>query len=73
MVMSFKYSNCWKEVFDLLRLSFNASSAVLMCSIGVKYPYTIRAVCDDYAYFFGKDRGVRLFGACALIIMNTVG
>ena len=66
MVMSFKYSNCWKVVFDHLRLSFNASNAVLMCRIGVKYLYTIRAVCA-YAYVFRKRPGCALIGACALI------
>ena len=30
-----------------------------MCRIGVKYQYTIRAVCSS-AYVFRKDRGVRL-------------
>ena len=59
LVMSFKFSNCWKVVFNHLRLSFNASNAVSMCRISVKYQYTIRAVCA-YAYVFLKDRGVRL-------------
>ena len=49
-----------KVVFDRSRLSFNTSKAILICRIGVKYQYTIQAVCG-YAYmFFGKDRGVRL-------------
>ena len=43
--------------FDHLRLSFNVSNAVLVCSIGVKYQYTIRACAH---VFFGNDRGVRL-------------
>ena len=69
--MSFKYSNCWKVVFDHLRLSFNASYAVLMCRIGVKYQYTIRVVCA-YAYVFPKRPGCALIGACVLIRTNTV-
>ena len=81
MLMSFKYSNCLKVIFDHLRFSFNASNAVLMCIISVKYQYTIQAVCA-YAYstFFRKYRGVRILkipgcahiGACALIRTNTV-
>ena len=71
MVMSFKYSNCWKVVFDHLRLRFNASNVVLMCRIGVKYQYTIRAVCA-HAYVFQKRPGCALIGGCALIRTNTV-
>ena len=71
MVMSFKYSNCLKVVFDHLRFSFNASNAVLMCRISVKYQYTIQAVCA-YAYVFQKILGCALIGACALIRTNTV-
>ena len=71
MVMSFKYSNCLKVVFDHLRFSFNASNAVLMCGIRVKYQYTIQAVCA-YAYVFQKIPGCALIRACALIRTNTV-
>ena len=71
MVMSFKYSNCLKVVFDHLRFSFNASNAVLMCRISVKYQYTIQAVCA-FAYVFQKIPGCALIGACALIRKNTV-
>ena len=58
-------------VLDHLRLSFNASDAVLMCRIGVKYQHTIRAVCA-YARVFQNQRGCALIGACALIRTNTV-
>ena len=34
MVISFKCSNCCKEVYDHLRLSFNASDALSLCRIG---------------------------------------
>ena len=71
MVMSSKYSNCLKVVFDHLRFSFNASNAVLMCRISVKYQYTIQAVCA-FAYVFQKIPGCALIGACALIRTNTV-
>ena len=71
MVMSFKYLNCRKVVFDRSRLSFNTSNAVLICRIGVKYQYTIQAVCG-YAYVFRKRPGCALIGACALIKTNTV-
>ena len=72
MVMSFKYSNCLKVVFDHLRFSFNASNPVLMCRISVKYQFTIQAVCAySYVFFFRKYRGA-LIGACALIRTNTV-
>ena len=62
MVMSFKNSNGLKVVFDHLRFSFNASNAVLMCRIGVKYQYTFQAVCAYacFFFFFKKYRGVRL-------------
>ena len=60
LVMSFKYTNCLKVVFDHLRFSFNASNAVLMCRISVKYQYTIRVVCAHAYGFSEKDRGVRL-------------
>ena len=58
MVMSFKRSNCCKVVFDQLRLSINASYAVLMCRIDVKHQYNIRAVCA-YAHNFKNILGVR--------------
>ena len=57
MVMSFKYTNCLKVVFDHLRFSLNASNAVLLCRISVKYQYSIRAVCA-YAYVFSEKTGV---------------
>ena len=71
MLMSFKYSNCLKVVFDHLRFSFNASNALLMCRISVKYQYTIQAVCA-YAYVFQKIPGNAHIGACALIRKITV-
>ena len=60
MVMSFKYTNCLKVVFDHLRFSLNASNAVLMFRISVKYQYSIRAVCA-YAYVFLSEKT----GVCA--------
>ena len=70
MVMSIKCSNCCKVDFDHLRLSFNASHAVLMCRIGAKQDI-IHAVCA-YAQAFRKWPGCALIGACALIRTNTV-
>ena len=67
MVMSFKCSNCCKVV-----LINNASNVVLMCKIGEKYQYTIRAECAD-AHAFWKPSGCVLIEACALIKTNTVG
>ena len=69
--MSFKLFNCYKIVFDHLRLSFNATNEVFLCRIGVKYQYTIRVVCA-YARVFRKRPGCALIGACALIRTNTV-
>ena len=69
--MSFKSFNCCKIVSDHLRLSFNATNAVFLCRIGVKYHYTIRVVCA-YAIVFRKRPGCALIGACALIRTNTV-
>ena len=65
--MSFKSSNHCKILFDHLRLSFNV---VLMCKIGKKYQHASRAVCA-YVHGFRKRPGCALFGACALIRMNT--
>ena len=69
--MSFKYTNGLKVVFDHLRFSFNASNAVLMCGISVKYQYTIRVMCA-HAYVLRKRPRCALIGAYALIRTNTV-
>ena len=71
MVMSFKCSNCCKVVYDHLRLSVNASNALSLCRIVVKYQHTIGAV-GPYAHVFRKPPGCALIGACALIRTNTV-
>ena len=42
-----------------------------MCRMGVKYQYTIQAVCA-YAYVFWKRPGCALIGACAPIRTNMV-
>ena len=71
MVMSFKCSICCEVVYDHLRLSFNASNALSLCRIGVKYQHTFGAVCA-YARVFRKRPVCALIGACALIRTNTV-
>ena len=71
MAMSFKCLNCCKVVYDHLQLSFNASNALSLCRIGVKYQHTIGTVCA-YARVCRKRPGCALIGACALIRTNTV-
>ena len=71
MVMLLKCSNYCKVVYDHLRLSFNASNALSLCRIGVKYQLTISTVCA-YARGFRKRTGCALNGACVLIRTNTV-
>ena len=72
-MVSFKSSNYCKVYSFVLSftVSINASNAVLVCRIDVKYQYTIRAVCA-YAGVFRKRPGCALIGAFALIRTNTV-
>ena len=69
--MPLKCSNCYKILFDHLRLSFNAFNKVFLYKICVKYQYDCQGVFA-YADAFPKQPGCALIGACALIRMNTV-
>ena len=70
MVMSFKCSICCKVVYDHLRLSFNASNALSLCRICVKYQHTFGAVCA-YARVFRKRPVCALIGTCEYGIPGT--
>ena len=51
MMMSCKFSNRYKIVFDQLILSFNAVNAIYMRKIGIQYKYACRAVTRVCAYW----------------------
>ena len=71
MVMSFKRLDYCKVVSNHLRSNFNASNAILICTIGVKYQYNFRAVCA-YERVFRKGPGCVLNGTFTLTGTNTV-